>query len=157
MNKKIIALLLVVALACSGVFAMGIGGMSSNTAGYGALTYAPSKGGLYYGIGWGYYGIGISAEKNILSANFFNADIFALGYQVGFGANLGINFIGGFGFGAGVYGLAGLHFDIDVIPNIGIELFGQWQPTIYFNILPSFGFDYASWFGGYASGVRFWL
>lgn len=156
MNKKLIALLLVVALACSGVFAMGFGVMGSDQSGYG-VTYAPSKGGLYYGLGWKNNGIGFSAEKNILKNDFFDADIFSFGYQLGFGANVCVDFVNTFDFGAGIYGLLGLHVDINVIPKLGIEIFGQWQPNIYFTFLPAFTPNFYNWFAGHAYGFRFWF
>ena len=115
MNKKIIALLVVVALATTGVFAMGLGVMSSAQTGWGAISYAPSKTGMYYGLGWGAHGIGISAEIPFVNGTFFDADLFSLGYRVGAGINTWLNFIGGFGFGVGVYGFAGLNFNFDLL------------------------------------------
>ena len=158
MNKKIIALLVVVALATTGVFATGLGVMSSAQTGWGAISYAPSKTGMYYGLGWGAHGIGISAEIPFVNGTFFDADLFSLGYRVGAGINTWLNFIGGFGFGVGVYGLAGLNFNFD-FQAFELELFGQWQPNFDISIVP---FSIAhntigSILTGYASGVRIWF
>lgn len=158
MNKKIIALLLVVALATASVFATGLGVMSSSQTGAAALTYAPSKTGFYYGLGWGAHGIGISAEKPFVTGTFFDADLFSLGYRVGAGINAHVNFINGFDFGVGVFGFAGLSFNFD-FQAFELELFGQWQPNFGIHVVP---FDIThntvlSILSGYASGIRFWF
>lgn len=156
MNKKIIALLVVVALATTGVFAIGIGGMSSAQTGWGAISYAPSKTGMYYGLGWGARGLGISAEIPFINGTFFDAELFSLGYRVGAGINTWLGFIGGFEFGVGVYGFAGLNFNFD-FQAFELELFGQWQPNFEISIVP-FGIStIGSIFTGYASGVRIWF
>ena len=158
MNKKIIALLLVVALASTGLFATGLGVMSSAQTGYGALSYAPSKTGIYYGLGWGWHGIGVSAEKAFVRGTIFDADLFSLGYQAGAGINAHVNFINGFGFGVGVFGFAGLNFNFD-FQAFELELFGQWQPNFDIHVVP---FDILhntvlSILSGYSSGIRFWF
>lgn len=159
MNKKIIALLVVVALATTGVFATGLGIMSSDQTGWGAISYAPSKTGMYYGLGWGARGIGISAEIPFINGTFFDADLFSLGYRVGAGINTWLGFIGGFEFGVGVYGFAGLNFNFD-FQAFELELFGQWQPNFEISIVPFDIFPYntvGSILSGYASGVRIWF
>lgn len=158
MNKKIIALLVVVALASTGVFAIGIGGMYSNVTGGngGALTFGLNRNGPYFGVGVDNWGINVSAEQHLYRYNFVNTQVFDIGLQLGVGANVAFDiFNGAFGLGAGVYGLAGLHFDID-LDVVEIELFGQWQPKAFMWIIPSFNFD-LNWWGGVASGVRFWF
>ena len=156
MNKKIIALLVIVALATTSVFATGLGVMSSAQTGWGGISYAPSKTGMYYGLGWRGNGIGISAEIPFINGTFFDADLFSLGYRVGAGINTWLNFIGGFGFGVGVYGFAGLNFNFD-FQAFELELFGQWQPNFEINIVPFGVSSIASIFTGYASGVRIWF
>ena len=158
MNKKIIALLVVVALAVTSVFATGIGVMSSAQTGWGALSFAPSKDGVYYGLGWGAHGVGISAEIPFVRGTIFDADLFALGYKAGAGINAWLNFIGNFGFGGGVFGFAGLDFTFD-FQAFELELFGQWQPNFDISIVP-FGIGHNTMMSiltGYSSGIRFWF
>ena len=163
MNKKIIALLLVVALAVSGAFAFGIGGMWSNVTGT-SLTVAPQgHEGIYFGIGWNQWGSGtngltVSGEYKFWEWYFLDniGGFFSWGLQAGAGVDVSIGFIGGFGLGLGVYGFFGtnLYFDFG---KLGLEFFGQWQPHLYMNLVPSFGFYWPYAWGGYASGFRFWF
>lgn len=162
MNKKIIALLLVACIAVSGVFAFGIGAMSSNITGYGSLTIAPEgHTGAYIGIGYGgVYGNNLMAsfEWKFWEWYFIDQKVFNWGLQAGIGADLGIGFAP-FSLGAGVYGFFGTNIYIACSKNFGIEFFGQWQPNIYLWCLPSFGVG-SSWgsaFGAGAGGIRFWF
>lgn len=157
MNKKIIALLVVVTLATTGVFAIGIGGMYSNVTGGngGALTFALNRNGPYFGVGLDNYGINVSAEYQLWRYDFVNTGVFGIGLHAGLGANVALDlFNGAFGIGAGVYGLGGLHLEID-LDFVEVEFFGQWQPKAFMWFLP-FNFD-VNWWGGAASGVRFWF
>ena len=158
MNKKIIALLLLVALATTSVFAFGIGGMYSNVTGGvgGALTFGLDRNGPYFGVGIDNYGVNVSAEYQLWRYDFVKSDVIDIGFHAGAGANVAVDlFNGAFGLGAGAYGLAGLHFEIDV-DAFELEFFGQWQPKAFMWIIPSFNFD-ANWWGGAASGLRIWF
>ena len=162
MNKKIIALLLVVALAVSGAFAFGIGAMNSNVAGTGALTFAlDGHQGLYLGVGydsWNGGGIAVSGEYKFWEWNFLNnvGGFFNWGLQAGAGANVSLGFGNGFAIGAGVYGFFGTNIYLDFSKNFGVEFFGQWQPNFFITLFP-FGWNWSRLWGGYASGVRFWF
>ena len=117
MNKKIIALLVVVAIATTSVFAFGIGGMYSNVTGGngGALTFGLDRSGPYFGVGIDNNGINVSAEYQLWRYDFVKSDVIDIGFHAGAGANVAVDlFNGAFGLGAGAYGLAGLHFEIDV-------------------------------------------
>ncbi|MCR4790016.1 MAG: hypothetical protein K5839_02940 [Treponemataceae bacterium] len=161
MNKKIIALLLVVALAVSGAFAFGIGVMNSNVVGTAALTVAPQgHEGVYIGAGWwgdgSYNWIAISGEYKFWEWYFIDGSFFNWGLQAGAGANVGLGFGSSFGLGVGVYGFFGTNIYLDFSRKFGIEFFGQWQPNFYVNIIP-FGWNWSRLWGGYASGIRFWF
>ena len=163
MNKKIIALLLVAAIAVSGVFALGIGAMSSNVTGYGSLTIAPDgRTGCYIGVGYGsYYGqeLNVSFEYKFWEWNFIDEKVFDWGLHAGAGADIGLGFTNGFSMGAGVYGFFGTNFVINLDRKLAIEFFGQWQPNFYLNFIPWTGFtpDFAGYFGAGAGGIRFWF
>ncbi len=162
MNKKIIALLLVVAIAVSGAFAFGIGAMNSNVVGTGALTIAPDgHEGLYLGIGWSPWAngawINVSGEYKFWEWYFIDEKVFNWGLQAGAGANVGLGLGSAFGLGIGVYGFFGTNLFLAFDKKFGVEFFGQWQPNFYVTILPAFGWNWLNLYGGYAAGVRFWF
>ncbi|MCR5698552.1 MAG: hypothetical protein K6G52_02795 [Treponemataceae bacterium] len=170
MNKKIIALLLVVALAVSGAFAFGIGGMYSNVVGTAALTVAPQgHEGVYIGAGWAGWGnhvwINVSGEYKFWEWYFIDGDFFNWGLQAGAGADVGLGFGSNwFVADVGVYGFFGTNIYLAFDKKFGIELFGQWQPNLFVHFGSSgFGFGrywWGSWYNmfyGHAAGIRFWF
>ena len=126
--------------AQSGRFGLGFGG-SNFASGISGKLFLGSALALQGSVGFGYYYGGLDADLDILieMPRLYSNQYFAINWNFGAGAMLGL---GGFGTGIGIEGIAGLSFQLRPYP---IELTIEVRPALAFG-------DWGHYWGGFGGG-----